>query len=271
VPTGLACYDGHTGGLQAENLIVLAGLSGVGKTAWVLNIAAEATLRAHVPTLLFSLELSRAEAIERLLATESGIEADRMRKGLFEYSEWKSHIYPLGERFTGAPLVIDDTSAPTVHDVRSKTRRFLHDATLFPNNIADQRALVIIDSLHMVAPKQRGDTAEREIADVTRGLKNLAKECRVALIAVSGLNRAFEKRENKRPRLTDLRGSGSIEDHADVVLFLHRGGDAHGERGDDCATDLIIAKHRSAPRTCLALAFNLKRLRFEERAQESEE
>jgi replicative DNA helicase len=269
VPTGFSGFDNLTGGLQAENLIVLAGHPRVGKTAWALNVAAHATLRARVPTLLFSLELSKTEATNRVLLSEAGIDTDQLRRKRVEYSEWKAKIHPLEERLDGAPFRIDDATAPTLNDLRKKVRNFLRDETLFPRGAADQRALVILDCLDAVArgPKCRGTGGQT--AKITRGLKELAKMSRTALVVVSGLNGASELREDKRPRLTDLRGSGSIEDHADVVLFLHQPN--RGDHNDDeCATDLIVAKHRSAETASLALTFNRTHLRFQEQAPEYE-
>jgi replicative DNA helicase len=262
VPTGFPRFDELTDGLQPENLIVLGGLSGVDTTAFALTVAAHATLRATVPTLLFSLELSKSEAVGRLLASRPDIDAKRLRRELMKSSEGKHDIRSVAGRLMAAPLVIDDAAAPTLDDLRTKLQAFRHDERLFPKEAMGQRAFMILDSLRRVGPKRRGEPSERKIAKVICGLKDLAKEYQVAVLAISALNRNLERREDKRPCLSDLRGSGSIGCHADVVLFLHRRGDEYGEHDhDDCATDLIIAKHRSAPMTSLALTFNTEHLR----------
>lgn len=267
VPIGFSSFDELTDGLQPENLIVLGGLSGVGKTAFALTVAAHATLRAGVPTLLFSLELSKREAWDRILASESRIGAKRIQRGPAESPKRKNRIRSVEGRLKAAPLVVDDANAPTVRDFQRKLRAFRHDESVFPKEFTGQRALVILDGIQRVGPKRRGEPSERKIAKVICVLKELAKECGLAVLVTSGLNGNLYRREEKRPYLGDLRGSGSMECHADVVLFLHRRGDQYDGQDDDyCATDLIIAKHRSAAEAIFPLTFKVETLRFEERA-----
>lgn len=267
IPTGFSRFDKCTGGLQPETLTVLGGLPGVGKTAFALNIAGHATLRGGVPTLMSSLQLSTAEATECLLAAESGLDADRLRKELIEYSDWKSKIYPLEAKLKAAPLVLADSGAATLRGLRKRLHAFRHDKNRFRKEATDQRALLVVDSLPQVCPKGRGEPSERKIAKVICELKALAKEYQVAVLATSDLNGNAYLREDRQPRLSDLRWSGTIEGHADTVLFLHRHGNEYdGQEDDDCATDLIIAKHRSASTAVLPFIFKPETLRFEEQA-----
>jgi replicative DNA helicase len=272
VPTGFPRFDELTDGLQPENLIMLGGLSGVEMTAFALTVAAHAALQAHVPTLLFSLQWSKREVVDHLLGSESAADAERLRRSLIEPSEGKAEIHPDEGGSKAPPFVIDGSTMLTLDDLQTKLDAFLYDERLFPTGAAGHRALVIVDSIRQLRPGRRHrPPSERKIAKVICGLKEVAKGRRVTVLATSTLNGNLFRREDKRPRLSDLDRSGSIENNADVVLFLHRRVDESGDHGPDAfATDLIIAKHRTAQTASLSFTFDPKCLRFAERAREPE-
>jgi replicative DNA helicase len=214
VPTGFTRFDKLTAGLQPENLIVVAARPGVGKTSWAVNVAVNAALGHGIPVLLFSLEMSKYELIERMLAGEAAIDQSAIRRGFIQYSDWKGKIYPAGQRLAKAPIVIDDSASPTILEVRAKSRRFRGDPRFFPPPVADangkvprQLGLVVIDYLQLArgGSSRKDDNREREIAEISRGLKALAKDLKIPIIAVSQLNRGLERREDKKPQMSDLR------------------------------------------------------------------
>ena len=231
VPTGFTKLDELTAGLQRENLIIVAARPGGGKTSWAVNVAMHAALQHNIPCLIFSLEMSKYELMERMLAGEARIDSSKIRRGFLEYADWKNKIHPASGRLASAPILIDDSSANSIMEIRAKARRFRSDPKYFPPSppTADGRptppplGLIVVDYLQLArgAASRRDDNRKQEIADISRGLKALAKDLKVPIIAISQLNREVEKREGK-PRLSDLRESGSIEQDADMVLFIHR-------------------------------------------------
>ena len=280
VPTGFTKFDLMTAGLQPENLIVVAARPGVGKTSWAVNVATNCALLHKMPVLIFSLEMSKYELMERMLAGEARIDSARLKRGHIEYSDWKNRIYPAGNRLSQAPILIDDSGAPTILDMRAKARRFRSDARYFPppedkGAGVGQRplGLIVVDYLQLArgATGRRDESREREIADISRGLKALAKDLKLPIIAVSQLNRSLEKREDKRPQLSDLRESGAIEQDADMIVFIHREEMYGTESAEKGKAELIVGKHRHGPTGAVPLTFIREYTRFENYAEEMEE
>src|SRR3954464_10055881 len=238
VPTGFTKLDEYTAGLQRENLIIVAARPGGGKTSWAVNVAMHAALQHKIPVLIFSLEMSKYELMERMLAGEARIDSSKIKRGFLEYADWKNKIHPASGRLAAAPILIDDSSAISIMEIRAKARRFRADPRYFPPPEtvegrpppAPPLGLIVVDYLQLArgGVSRRDDNRQQEIADISRGLKALAKDLKVPIIAISQLNREVEKREGK-PRLSDLRESGSIEQDADMVLFIHREDMAAGD------------------------------------------
>jgi replicative DNA helicase len=277
VPTGFSKFDHMTSGLQPENLIVVAARPGVGKTSWAVNVAMNAALTHGMPVLIFSLEMSKFELMERMLAGEARIDSARLKRGQIEYSDWKNRIYPAGNRIAQAPILIDDSGAPSILDIRAKARRFRSDIRYFPtpaeNGEKPRLGLIVVDYLQLArgAGGRRDDSREREIADISRGLKALAKDLKIPIIAVSQLNRSLEKREDKRPQLSDLRESGAIEQDADMIVFIHRDEMFNFESAEKGKAELIVGKHRHGPTGSVPLTFIREYTRFENYADDGDE
>jgi replicative DNA helicase len=284
VPTGFQKFDEITAGLQRENLIIVAARPGGGKTSWAVNVAMHAAIQHNIPVLLFSLEMSKYELMERMLAGEARIDSSRIKRGFLEYADWKNKIHPASGRLAAAPIFIDDSSAISIMEIRAKARRFRGDPRFFPppppaqpgHPPAPPLGLIIVDYLQLARGGSSGrkdDNRQQEIADISRGLKSLAKDLKVPIIAISQLNREVEKREGK-PRLSDLRESGSIEQDADMVLFIHREDLASGEgpvASDPTAiAEIIIGKHRNGGTGSVKMTFIKEYTKFENYADEPE-
>jgi replicative DNA helicase len=280
VPTGFTKFDLLTAGLQPENLIIVAARPGVGKTSWAVNVAMNCSMVHKIPVLIFSLEMSKFELMERMLAGEARIDSAKLKRGQIEYSDWKNRIYPAGNRLSAAPILIDDSGAPSILDIRAKARRFRSDLKYFPPGDPNQsetakrpHGLIIIDYLQLArgGGGKKDDSREREIAEISRGLKTLAKDLKVPIIAVSQLNRSLEKREDKKPQLSDLRESGAIEQDADMIVFVHREEMYSKQEADRGKAELIIGKHRHGPTGEVPLTFIREYTRFENYAEDAEE
>jgi len=275
VPTGFTKLDEITAGFQPDNLIVVAARPGVGKTSWALNVASHAAITHKMPVFVFSLEMSKHELIERLLSGEAKIDSNRMRRGLIEYSEWKNKIYPAGDRIRQAPILIDDSPAVNILELRAKARRFRSDPHFFPplSEGPPPLGLIVIDYLQLCQGLggRKDDSREREIAEISRGLKALSKELNLPIIAVSQLNRSVEKREDKTPQLSDLRESGAIEQDADIILFIHRDEMYNSDAGGRGKALLKIGKNRAGPTGEVDMTFIKEYTRFENYAAEDEE
>jgi replicative DNA helicase len=279
LPTGFTKFDQMTAGLQPENLIVVAARPGVGKTSWAVNVAMNAALIHKMPVLIFSLEMSKYELMERMLAGEARIDSARLKRGHIEYSDWKNRIYPAGNRLAQAPILIDDSGAPSILDMRAKARRFRSDQRYFPPGSQDTAGnkhplgLIVVDYLQLArgGGGRKDDSREREIADISRGLKTLAKDLKLPIIAVSQLNRSLEKREDKRPQLSDLRESGAIEQDADMIVFIHRDEMFNPESAERGKAELIVGKHRHGPTGTVPLTWIREYTRFENYSEELEE
>jgi replicative DNA helicase len=242
VKTGFVDLDELTSGLQPGNLIVVAARPGVGKSSFVTNLARNVAVDAGQPVAMFSLEMSRFEIGMRLLCAEARVSWDRVRKGQMRTEEW-TDIVEAAEILHEAPLFIVDSGNVTIVDIRAKARRMKSHRGL---------GLIVVDYLQLMAGHIRTDSRQQEIAEISRSLKLLAKELEVPVIAVSQLNRDPERRQDKRPQLSDLRESGAIEQDSDIVMFIHRDDSEEHNKGK---ADLIVAKHRNGRTATLPLTF----------------
>ncbi len=248
VSTGFKDIDAVTGGWQASDLIILAARPGMGKTALALNWAMAAA-RKGSPTAVFSLEMSSNQLVMRLLASEAKIDSAKMRRGNLNEDEQDTLMRGMRQLDDlPAPLHIDDTPAITMMELRSRCRRFKREHGL---------GLIVIDYLQLVGRnvESRYENREREISEISRSLKSLAKELSVPVISLAQLNRAPDARPDKRPRMSDLRESGSMEQDADLVLFIYRDEYYHKNSEDTGKAEVIIGKNRHGPMATIELAF----------------
>ena len=247
LPTGFTELDHLTAGLQKSDLILVAARPSMGKTAFTLNIAAHVVLRAREPVAFFSLEMSKEQLVQRLLCSEGRIDSQRLRVGELEEKEW-GDLIDTANRLSAAPLYIDDTPGITVMELRSKARRLKAEHGL---------SLIVIDYLQLMQGRasKNGDNRQQEISEISRSLKALARELNVPVIALSQLSRSVESRQVKRPMLSDLRESGSLEQDADIVMFLYREDYYDPETANKNITEVIIAKHRNGPVDTVDLTF----------------
>lgn len=247
LPTGFTELDHLTAGLQKSDLILVAARPSMGKTAFTLNIAAHVVLRAREPVAFFSLEMSKEQLVQRLLCSEGRIDSQRLRVGELEEKEW-GDLIDTANRLSAAPLYIDDTPGITVMELRSKARRLKAEHGL---------SLIVIDYLQLMQGRasKNGDNRQQEISEISRSLKALARELNVPVIALSQLSRSVESRQVKRPMLSDLRESGSLEQDADIVMFLYREDYYDPETENKNITEVIIAKHRNGPVDTVDLTF----------------
>jgi replicative DNA helicase len=253
VPTGFADLDKITGGLQNSDLIIIAARPAVGKSALGLGMAYNSAVRHGKTVGLFVLEMSAEQIVQRMLSMETGIDSHRLRLGYIDDSEWASVTRAFG-RLAEANIYVDDSASVSLMDVRSKARR------LHAERGVD---LIIIDYLQlMTASGGRGDNRVQEISQISRGLKGLARELNVPVVALAQLSRAVETRQSHVPMLSDLRESGSIEQDADIVMFIYREDTYDPETERKGIADLIIAKHRNGPVGTVHLRFFDRTARF---------
>jgi len=269
VPSGYHKLDAMTSGFQPSDLVIIAGRPSMGKTALVMNAVQNAAIEFGVPCLVFSLEMSKEALVERLLCAEARIDSTRLRGGFLEQRDW-IHLTKAATRISEAPIVIDDSGAPTLLDIRAKARRWRADSNIF--KVPDAHGVIVVDYLQLIHGRPQGhreeSSREREISEISRGLKALAKELRVPVIALSQLNRAVEARADKRPMMSDLRESGAIEQDADVIAFVYRDEVYNKESGDKGVAEVIIGKQRNGPTGTVRLKFLNEYTRFENLAEE---
>jgi replicative DNA helicase len=252
VPTGFADLDSLTNGLHPGQMVVIAARPAVGKSALALDFARSATIRHGRPTVLFSLEMGRNEITMRLLAAEAKVPMNLMRTGQLSDDDWNRLAKRMSE-VADAPLFIDDSPNMSLMEIRAKCRRLKQRHDL---------KMVIIDYLQLMSSPKRVENRQQEVSEMSRSLKLLAKELEVPVIALSQLNRGPEQRQDKKPMLSDLRESGSIEQDADVVILLHREDAYEKESPRAGEADLIIAKHRNGPTATVTVAFQGHYSRF---------
>lgn len=253
VRTGYRDLDNMTAGLQRSDLIILAARPAMGKTTLVTNLAYNVATIAKQPVLFFSLEMSKEQLVDRMLADASGVDSWNIRTGNLSDEDFSKLSDAMGE-MAEAPIYIDDTPGLSVLEMRTKARRAAHDQPL---------GLIIIDYLQLMQGSGR-DNGNRvqEVSEISRGLKLIARELNVPVIALSQLSRSVESRSPQIPQLADLRESGSIEQDADIVMFIYREAYYNPETERENITDLIIAKHRNGPVGKVELYFHPERLRF---------
>ena len=252
VPTDFIELDELTGGLHGGQMIVIAARPGVGKSTLALDIARSAAIHHHMATVFFSLEMSRTELAMRILSAEGKISMGRLKKGDLDTEGW-TNLATLQGRIDSAPLFIDDSPNMTLMEIRAKCRRLKQRNDL---------KLVVLDYLQLMSSGKKVESRQQEVSEFSRSLKLLAKELDVPVIALSQLNRGSEQRTDKRPMVSDLRESGSIEQDADMVILLHRE-DMYNPDSDRVGeADMIIAKHRGGPTRTIPLAFSGKYSRF---------
>ncbi|MGH3496718.1 MAG: replicative DNA helicase, partial [Nocardioidaceae bacterium] len=246
VPTGYLDLDERLSGLQKSALIIVGSRPAMGKTSFALGMAAHAAMESHTPVLLFSLEMSHAEITNRLLVSEARVDAGRIRNGKLVESDWSKISHAIG-RLGEAPLFIDDNPNLTVMEVRAKARRL--------KARQGELGLIIVDYLQLMSGRHSAENRQVEVSEISRGLKVLARELEVPVVALSQLSRGLESRVDKRPVLADLRESGSLEQDADVVMFLYRDEVYNPESADRGTAEVIVAKHRNGPTGKAQLAF----------------
>lgn len=259
--------DRITSGLQEAELIILAARPSMGKTSLALSIGENIALRDTLPVAIFSLEMSKEQLVQRMICSQAGVSAQRMRLGMLNSTDWE-RLQRACERLFRAPIYIDDTSDISVLEIRGKCRRLRAEKGL---------GLIMIDYLQLMrSHKTRTENRNQEIAEIARALKSLAREFNVPVIALSQLSRAVERREDKRPVLSDLRESGSIEAEADVVMFIHRPAYYNKELYEDYheeeqatpgvekteVAEIILAKQRNGPTGTIQLGFQPEYTRF---------
>jgi replicative DNA helicase len=252
VPTGYLDLDEQLAGLQPSNLVIIGGRPGMGKTSFGLGIAAHAALEGRAPVLVFSLEMSHLELTQRLLCSEARVDATRMRNGRLLETDWPKISHAVG-RLAEAPIHIDDNPHLTIMEIRAKARRLKSRQGL---------GLIIIDYLQLMTGRHSAENRQVEVSEISRGLKILARELEVPVIALSQLSRNLENRADKRPILADLRESGSLEQDSDVVIFLYRDELYNRDSADRGTAEVIVAKHRNGPTGSTQLAFLEQYTRF---------
>ena len=256
VPTGFTMLDRLLGGLQKSDLVILAARPAMGKTSFCLSIAQNAAKRHGTRVAFFSLEMSNDQLVQRLLAMETGIDSHRLRLGNIHEEEWPI-LLEAANMLANTHIFIDDTPAASVNDIRTKARRLYAE---------DGIDLIIIDYMQLMTGQSggsgRNENRQQEISYISRSLKTLARELNVPVIALSQLSRAVESRSDKRPMLSDLRESGSIEQDADVVLFIYREDYYIEDTDRQNIADILVTKHRHGATGTVSLYFRKELTQF---------
>lgn len=250
--TGFMDLDNLLAGMQASNLLILASRPGIGKTAFVLNVAKHVALVEKVPVAFFSLEMSKEELVDRLLVAQANIDAWRLKTGRLSDEDFASITQAMSD-LSEAPLYIDDTPGINVLEIRTKARKLKLERNI---------GLIIVDYLQLAEAGRRFENRVVEVSMISQSLKNLSRELKIPVIAVSQLSRAVESRGVKRPQLADLRESGAIEQDADIVMFLYREEENPEEWGTQINTKLFAAKHRNGRIGTINLTFRGDRISF---------
>ena len=254
VPTGFIDLDNYLSGLQPSDFILVAARPSMGKTAFVLNVAENVAIKQGITTAIFSLEMSNVQLVNRMLSLESTVDADKLRKGRLDSSDW-GKLVEGADSIAKSHLIIDDTPGISIAVLRSKCRKYKMENDL---------GLVIIDYLQLMSGSggSRSDSRQQEISDISRSLKALARELDVPVVTLSQLSRAVEQRPDHRPMLSDLRESGAIEQDADVVMFLYRDDYYNKDTEIKGIAEIIIAKQRNGPIGTVKMAWIPEQTRF---------
>jgi replicative DNA helicase len=273
VPTGFADLDNRTAGLQPTELIILAARPAMGKTSFAMSLAQNAaTVPADKgggwPCLVFSLEMSSTQLAERMLCSEARVDSQALRRGQLQRQDMTNLTYAAAT-LSKAPILIDDTPALSLREVRARARRFRSNKELFAGK---KFGLIMIDYLQLMrgSPQAAKASREQEISEISRGLKSLAKELDCPVLALSQLNRSLEQRTDKRPQLSDLRESGAIEQDADVIFFIYRDVVYNKEAENPHIAELIIGKNRHGATGTVETHFEGRFTRFENLSQRSD-
>lgn len=261
VSSGFDEFDEITTGFQPSELIVIAGRPAMGKTAFCMSVAQYASISKKTPVAIFSLEMSKSQLVQRMLCSEARIDAQNLRKGRLTEKDWAPLSNAAG-RLASAPIFIDDTAGITCLEIKAKARRLKAQHNL---------GLVIIDYLQLISSSGRIENRQQEISEISRSLKGLARELNVPVIAVSQLSRAVEQRIERRPRLSDLRESGAIEQDADLVVFIYREEYYKPKTEKKGIAEVIISKQRNGPTGKVELTFIKEYAKFENLARIPEE
>jgi replicative DNA helicase len=261
VPTGFTLLDNLTAGMQNSDLLIIAARPSMGKTALALNIARNAAVDGGVPVAIFSLEMSKEQLSLRMLCAEARIDSSRVRSGFFSMEDWERLTEAAGV-LSAAPIFIDDSPSLSAMEVRAKARRLKMDKNL---------GLIVVDYLQLMQGRPGAERRDLEISDISRSLKALAKELNLPVLALSQLNRMLEQRNDKRPRLSDLRESGALEQDADVVAFIYRDEVYNKEENNPQrgTAEILLAKQRNGPTGDVLLTFLSAYTRFENLAAEA--
>ncbi|MDP5276058.1 replicative DNA helicase [Chengkuizengella axinellae] len=245
VPSGFTDLDKMTTGFKPNDLIIVAARPSVGKTAFALNIAQNVGVRSKETVAIFSLEMSASQLVQRIICAESNVDAGRLRTGALEEDDWEKMTMAIGA-LSEAKIFIDDSPGLTVSEIRSKCRKLKKEHGL---------GIILIDYLQLIHGRGNGDNRQQEVSEISRNLKALARELEVPVIALSQLSRGVEQRQDKRPMMSDLRESGSIEQDADIVAFLYRDDYYDKESEKKNIIEIIIAKQRNGPVGTVELVF----------------
>ena len=254
VPTGFKDLDTYLSGLQPSDFILVAARPSMGKTAFVLNVAENGAIKQQITTVVFSLEMSNVQLVNRMLSLESTVDADKIRKGHLDSNDWGKLIEG-ADSIAKSKLIIDDTPGISIAELRSKCRKYKME-----NNLG----LIIIDYLQLMSGSGSGrsEGRQQEVSDISRALKALARELNVPVVTLSQLSRAVEQRPDHRPMLSDLRESGAIEQDADVVMFLYRDDYYNKDTEQKGIAEIIIAKQRNGPIGTVKMAWLPEQTRF---------
>jgi replicative DNA helicase len=262
-PSGFSELDLMTTGFQKGDLVIVAARPAMGKTSWILNVAQSLAIRHEIPVAIFSLEMSKEQLVQRFLCGEGRVDNQKLRQGRMNEDEWKKLAVAAG-RLNTAPLWIDDSPGSTVLEMRAKARRLKTETNL---------GMIVVDYMQLMSGTQRrSENRVQEVSEISRGLKSLARELEVPVVALSQLSRAPEQRPDRRPQLSDLRDSGSIEQDADIVMFLYRPEYYFGPVDKDGNSlegkaELIISKQRNGPTGTVNLVFHKSYTRFDSLAR----
>src|SRR5918992_1022240 len=258
VPSGFRDVDRITSGFQEGNLVIVAARPGMGKSALGLGFAANVAIRHGLPVALFTLEMSKAEVTQRLMCAEAKVELHRLRTGRLATDDWP-RLTASCDRLAKAPVYVDDTGSITMMEIRSKARRL--------KSKHPELGLVLVDYLQLMTSGASAENRVQEVSQISRSLKVLARDLDVPVIALSQLSRAVEQRHDKRPILSDLRESGSLEQDADLVFFIYRDEYYNGEESEQQGlAEVIVAKHRNGPTDTVKLSFLKRYAKFSDLA-----
>jgi replicative DNA helicase len=254
IPSGFRELDLLTSGFQPGNLVILAARPSVGKSALGLCVAANLGVRHEIPVALFTLEMSKAEVTQRMMCSEAKVESQRLRSGRLAPDDWP-RLTTACDRLMKAPIWVDDTGSTTIMELRSKARRL--------KSREPRLGLIVIDYLQLMTSGATVENRVQEVSQISRALKVLARDLEVPIVAMSQLSRAVEQRQDKRPLLSDLRESGSLEQDSDLVAFLYRDEYYHGEESDQQGiAEVHLAKHRNGPTGTVKLSFLRRYAKF---------